>query len=231
MLRVGINNNILLAGAAINEKGSLVISFRDKNAPVSEVNEDDFLNQAAGIKASNGETNIIVWPVSVENAGQTKEVKAIANDLAGTRAVLEHLLQGYVTSDRAALNPYEGVDSVTTTSLQSQSVVDRIYKNMTTQFVAKVNEIKDLIAVQEFRLLLVRRSKANHYGTFRKNFISDNPFWESMTVPKENSRVKFTAYEIKNEYNNPDPIARPEAGDQAPIAEGADAAAAILGVR
>jgi len=234
MLKVGINSNVLLTGATINDKGSLVVSFKDKSvqAPISA--EDDLLNSTAGVKASSGETNIIIWPVQVESNGQPREAKDIANDLRAVRDQLEHLLLGYVTSDRAALKPYEGLDTTNgadfAASLSKQPVIDKIYKNLTTQFIAKIAEIKDLREVQTFRLLLLRRSVANHYGAFRKNFITDNPFWESEQIPAEASKVKFTTWELNKKLNDGTPVAKATVADALPTGA-VSAANDILGIR
>lgn len=231
MLRVGINERVLLTGASINDKGSLEISFKQVGQEIVQVNADDFLNQAAGIKPSTGESKQIVWPVQIEQRGTVREAKDVAADLASVRDQLQHILQVYTTSDRAALNPYDGVEA-TSSALQNQSTVDRIYKNLTTQFVAKVKELKDKIAVTEIRVLLIRRSAASHYGTFRKRFITDNPFVESMEIPAANTRLKFTKYEIEKGLNNGDPVAKAEVADATETpAEGTDAASLILGSR
>lgn len=233
MLRVGINKNVFLDKAEINDKGSLVISFRVGEV-VKTTAEDDLLNTTAGVKPGSGLTNIIIWPVKTQDNDAPRETKNIANDLRAVRDQLEHLLQGYVTSDRAALNPYAGIDTTDSaafiTSLSKQSVVDVIYKNLVNQFIAKLNEIKDQLPVKSFRLLLIRRSSTNHYGTLRKNFITDNPFWESETIPETSSRVKFTAYEYKNGLNNGEPVAKESVADAVP--NGAVSAAdSILGAR
>jgi len=64
-----------------------------------------------------------------------------------------------------------------------------------------------------FRCLLVRTSKDKHFATFRSSYIEDNPFWESMDVPKEASKVKYTAYEEKEGLNDGTPASRSETAD------------------
>jgi len=232
MLQVGINKKVFLDKAEINDKGSLVITFQTGEA-VKATPVDDLLNNTAGVKPSSG-TNIIVWPVKTQDNGQDRQAKDIANDLRAVRDQLEHLLLGYVTSDRATLDPYAGIDKSDTAafiaSLSNQSRVDAIYKNLVNQFIAKVKELKDQLPVKSFRLLLVRRSANNHYGTFRKNFITDNPFWESEQIPDTSSRVKFTNYEIKKGLNSGEPVAKESVAD-AVQSTGNSAADAILGAR
>lgn len=233
MLRVGINENVRLNAAEtkINDKGSLVLNFV-QGKELSQVDTDDLFNNNAGVRSGNG-TNIMLFPVDVESNGEKREVDRISKDFVGLRDQLEHILQGYMTTDKAKLNPYEGVSLTKdnfATEIVKPAVAERIYKNLTSQFVAKVNALTEEDLAKEFRLLLLRRSEAKHYGTLRKNFITDHPFWESMSIPKEGSQVHFTKYEIGKGLNNPDPVNKAAAADQT---EGATATTAddILGSR
>lgn len=231
-LRVGINENVFLDGAQINDKGTLVISFRDGNA--APVDADDFLNRTAEVKAGGGVSNMMIFPPNVEFNGQVREVKQIADSLVSVRDQLEHILMGYVTSDQATLKPYDGVDisdsQAFADALKTQPTVTRIYNNLASQFVQKVQELKDQLPVKAFRLLLVRRSETNHYGTLRAKFISDNPFWESMLVPKNSSRLQFTKYEKGKGLDKGEPVDK-AAADAVPVPGETSAAQALLGSR
>lgn len=229
-IRVGINEPVRLTKALINEKGTLEVSFEQDGVKQSI---DDLLNNVGGVTDGSG-VNIMLFPPSLEFQGEKRDVKDIAIDLGALRDQLEHLLQGYLTTDEARLNPYEGIDTSDVTAfqaaLQTEGMINRIYKNLTSQFVAKVNTLGDKLN-DTFRLLLVRRSKASHYGVFRKRFINNNPFWESTKIPVSSSKVAFNSYELKNGLNNGDPVAK----DATPAASGEpvanSAVDSILGTR
>lgn len=235
MLKVGINENVKLVGANINDKGTLNISFKQAGDVADTTPVDDLLNQTIGDKPSDGTSGMLLFAPNVEFNGETRKLVDIARDLGGLRDQLQHLLQGYVTSDQAVLDPYAGIDTsdpaAFQASLTNQTTIERIYKNLATQFVTKVQGLGDALN-QEFRLLLVRRSKASHYGTFRNRYINNNPFWESMKIPAAQSKLAFNAYEIKNGKNIGTPVAKdattdtPAAGNSA-----ADAVSDILGTR
>jgi len=232
-IKVGINENVKLSGAVINEKGTIEISFVQEGQQKSSVAADDLLNQTAEVTEGDGSTKVMLFPPSVEYLGEKREVKQIATDLGGLRDQLQHFLQGYMTSENASLDPYAGIDTTDTAafqaSLTNQNTIDKIYKNLTSQFVDKVNGLSEADRNKLFRLLLVRRSKASHYGGLRKRFISNNPFWEPMTIPASASQVAFNAYEIKNKLNDGTPVSKDE--DPADVTDGASAVSSILGTR
>lgn len=212
-MKVGITQNVLLVGANVNDKGTLVLDFSVKGGIVSAA--DDFLNKVAEVKNDNV-SSLMVFPPSVEYNGEKKEVKSIANALRGFRDQLQHFLLGYLTSDQATLSPYEGIDTTDqdafVTALSQQVTVDKIYGNLAKQFVAKLQQIgSERLNKEAFRLLLVRQSAAKHFGTLRSNFISQNPFWESMSIPVANSAVRFTKYEITKGLNSGEPVAQTNA--------------------
>lgn len=230
-LRVGINNNVLLNGASINDKGTLVLSFSQAGR-VSD--EDDMLSKVAQVKTSNV-SNMMLFPVSVDRSGVAKEVKQIAGSLRGLREQLEHFLAGYLTTADATLQPYADIDTTNQdafiAALGQQATVTKIYNNLTTQFIAKLNQIgQTRLNAEAFRLLLVRRSPTNHYGALRSMFIQDNPFWEPMRVPQKDSQLRFTKYEIGKGYDNGDPVAQTDA-DATDTTTGGSAADLILGQR
>lgn len=232
MLKVGINENVKLVGAEINDKGSLQISFKDA---ATVARKKDLLDSLANTKDFSV-TNFIIWPVKVEGSEGDRPVENIGRDLGNMRDQLEQILEGFVTTDKANIDPYAGLDTTDATafqnSLKKQGVVDQIYKSMTTQFVSKVKEI---VAVPDqinrtFRLKLIRTSKAKHFGTIPKSFVRDNPFFESMTIPVTSSKVAFTSYEKKNGLDNPDEVTTASA-DKTPASTEVSAAASILGRR
>jgi hypothetical protein len=226
-IKVGINENVQLKSAEINEKGSLVLVFTD-GAELSQIDTDDLLNDKAGVKSGNS-TNIFFWPVQAEQGGQPRDVDRTAKDFVALRDQLEHILEGYMTTDKVKLNPYDGLTLTKENingELAKQSTLDRMYKNLTGQFLEKFSTIGGDLS-KKFRLLLVRKSESSHYGIFRKSYIKDNPFFESMDVPKDASNVRFTPWEIKNGYNNPNPIAKAAA----PATEQHETADDILGSR
>lgn len=229
-IRVGINENVRLKGAEINDRESLQVSFVSGQAAG---NIDDLLNSTAGVSDNNG-VNIILWPAKTEYNGTPREAKDVARDLTTLRDQLEQILGAYMTTENAKLDPYAGLDTSNVqafqASLTKQATVDRIYKNLASQFVAKVNTLTDEQKAFTFRLKLVRTSANNHYGTLPRGFVRDNPFWESMSIPAAASKVKFTKYEISKGMDNPTAIDKDAVADTQKPADVPSATDAILGL-
>lgn len=230
-IAVGINDNVTLKGAEINEKGSLEISF-SQGADLSDIPTDDLLNDAAGVKPA-GAAKIMLFPIDVEANGEKRDADRISKDIVSVRDQLEHILQGYMPKKDAMLNPYDGLDLTKEnfkTEILKASVVERMFKNLTGQFIAKVKALTAEQLEQKFRLLLVRRSAAKNFGTFRKMFITDNPFWEPMSIVEAGaSKVKFTRYEIDKGMNDGSAVKKEEVADQ--TADDQSTADDILGSR
>lgn len=210
-IKVGINEDVQLKSAARNDKGTLVINFT-QGTPLEETATDDLFNNKAGVRAGNG-TNVMIWGFQAESNGQERDADRIAKDVVAVRSQLQHILEGYMTKDNAKLDPYANTGLTAEnfeSKLKQQATLDLVYKNLVDQFIEKVSTLGDAIN-NKFRLLLVRKSESNHYGTFRRNFIEDNPFWESMSIPKEASGLAFTKFEINKGLNNPNAIQAPAA--------------------
>lgn len=231
MITVGINKNVLLSKAEINDRGTLVLNFTN-DLPLEddvEIDEDDPLNHSAGVRNANG-TNIMLWSVKVDDiqTGGVREASKISMDLVSVRDQLQHLLSGYVSIKEAKLNPYVGIDTsggadVFNAKIQTQAVCDKIYNNLITQFIEKLKGIgEERLSTEKFRLLLVRTSVGNHYGTLRKRYLDNNPFWESMQIPDEASKLKFNAYELKNGLDSGEPVKKEGAAAAAATDDGLD---------
>lgn len=229
---VGINEPVLFKGGEINEKGTLEVVFGVPGVDISEVPTDDLLNDAAGVKPRGNDTKFILWPIDVEANGEKKEADRISKDVVSLRDQLEHILQQFFPKVEAMLNPYDGL-SLTKDNFKEeilkQPVVDRMYKNLTTQFVAKVKTLTEADLAKELRLLCVRRSTSSHYPSLRKVFISDNPFLEPAIIPATASKLKFTKFEIERGMNDGTPVKKEQVADQTDATQ--STADDILGTR
>jgi hypothetical protein len=201
---VGINEDVFISKIEQDlTSKAIIISFAHKDDKVgTAVNYFEMLQADTIVEASNG-TGIRLFAPNEPKADKTEEqrIQFAAGDIAATRAIIEHIMQGYMPSDVASAKNvvYEntGIDQNNfTQKIVQKPVLLAIHENLTRHF---INGMKEFVGKPDllFRLLLVRQSKDNPYPTFRKRYISDNPFWESMDVPADQSKVKFTSYELK----------------------------------
>jgi hypothetical protein len=212
MIGVGINENVYLAGVSMNEKHALILSFKETDGSeknIIEMLEDD----EVGSLASG--SDIRLFPFNVPNkADMTAQQKfdIVINDIKNTGSLLVHLLSPFLTKDELKLDKYANTGIKTTmpmadfqAKILSQAVLDTIWKNMATAFIRLSKPLVGNVNLT-FRLKLRRQSKEKHYAALPNKFLNTEPCIEPMTVPKDQSKVKFSAYEIKEGLDKADQL-------------------------
>ena len=135
----------------------------------------------------------------------------VIQDIRNTRNVLLHFLLNFYAKGDVNIDTYKGTGITGQTKPAeymerhlSQNVLDKIWLNISTEFVRLA---KPLIGdpAYMFRLKLRRRSKEKHFPTLPDKFLESRPFIEPMSVDKEVSRVKFDEWEISEGLNDPKP--------------------------
>jgi hypothetical protein len=213
MITVGIHDNILLSEAKLNDKGSLVIQFKTSE---DETNLMDMLNETSedGSQA-DADQGFLFFPFNMTDwEGKNYDLKGISGQIQDFRGQLTHVLMQYLTEDQIKWNLYKDTgitqDNVAT-KLMDEGVLKIVYTNLATQFIEMA---KPFFGNTDYllRSLFIRQSKAKHFPAFRKRWLSTNPIFERMTVPKEQSRLAFSKWEKENGYDNPNKIeATPDA--------------------
>lgn len=225
MVGVGINENVVLSKAEViteADKVSLSIVFREVAEAKSELSAFDQLAGAGTVETGSGNvgTTIRVWPplaplpTTKEGAAKTLGTlaKESADNLGEIKNILFSILSCYMTSDKIVFSMFSGMESVITPETYEAKIADPLiikaaFTNLANQFTAMVTPFLDKNDCG-VRLLLVRQSKEKHYATFRNRFVLQNPFIESAAIPKDASKIKFNAYELKNGLDKGDPIAQ-----------------------
>jgi len=225
-INVGINENVVLSKVEVvtATNGNLAVDF-NFGEPVVATGATEFnpfaedLDENGYAKTSSGGFAPVVkqWGPSVAKDtkadGTVRSMAEKSKETWDAMAELQNLLNQfglcYVTSDKLKLDRFKdlGVDTTNwSTKILDQNVLDAATRNLVTQFNQAVGEFlgkKD----HALRVLCVRKSKTSHYPGFRQNFIKDNPVVEPAAIPLEASKLKFTAWEIKNKYNDGTPVA------------------------
>lgn len=204
MIPVGIHENVRVNKATKNDKGTLVIGFKKETG--AEVNLLDLLNSAnASSSIENQEQDIIVWPFeAVSRQGENHTPDNIWRSISETKDSLNHILLQYMTADKIAWDIMKDC-GITTENMKAkiceQPVLNQIYNNMASQFISMMTPFLNDTS-KLYRVLLVRTSKPKHFPALRKRFLAANPFMEPMSVPKEQSKLAFTKWEIANGFNS-----------------------------
>lgn len=207
MLKVGIHENLFLSKTVKNDKGTLVIGYKEageasgnlldsfneaSDDTATETNEQDFLIYGPQATAKGGELD-----TATNNQKKVKEIKD----------QLTHILLNFMTKDKLKWNLLvgTGIDTENVNEkMVEQGVLDKMYANMVDQFISMMNDYVNQSSLL-FRVIFVRQSKAKHYPVLRKRWLSSNPFMESMSIPKSASKLKFTDWEVKEGFDSAEP--------------------------
>lgn len=220
MLGVGIHDDVYLSSVLLDDKDTIHITFKEA-AKAGKTKKSHF-EMAASSEAEEVEngTNVMLFPglppqdKPDKPLTEEKKLDRIVGDINKTKAQCLHLLKGYLPSDQLVgkLEPFAGLaltEQNFSTEIMKKEVLAKVQRNIGTTF---INLIKPFLDKPElkFRLLLVRQSSDKHFATLRGKYLDDQPFWESMDVPKEASKVKFTDWEKANGFDSGVPL--PKAG-------------------
>ncbi len=215
MITVGINENVVITKALKNDKGTLVIGLKQ----MEDINPLEALNSSTSMEQK--EKELLHYAPKIEAyGGGTKTAKEVLDSITETKDPLHLILLQYMTSDKIKFDAFRGTGITAEnvfTKIVDQSVVDKIYDNIITQFCEMMAPFVGENG-KKTRFLLVRQSKAKHYPKLRTRYVMTNPFIEPMSVPV--SKVKFTKYEIDNGFDKGEAVA---GGEKAPAAEAAAA--------
>jgi len=224
MIQIGINENVYIHDAVLDDKGNICITFEQLGEPGKEKPTSTFANIAADevIETEYGMTIKLFPPLPPKpDNGRSveKNVQLLQSDINKTKGIILHLLGGFMTTEqlKGKINPFESLpidESNFDEQIQKKEILDGVHRNLGRAFVELIKPYLDH-KDNPFRLLLVRQSPEKHFATLRGKYIKENPFWEPMTVPKEASKLAFTAYETTAGLTNGIPIAKPAnaAGD------------------
>lgn len=236
MIGVGINQNVVINKATVNDKKTLSLELIEKEKLGGQKKSvfDSLL--AAGIQdEGSGAFTLYLFSPKVPNKeNQTTEdkIQLITGDLTKLRNQLTQILEQYMTADKIDLNSMEvqfastGItDGVTYEArILDQDVLTRIYDNMVGRFIQLITPFVGN-PTYALRFKLIRQSKDKHYATIPSKFIKDNPFVDLMEVPEDQTKVKFSKWELDNGLNDGTPVARDTAETKAENAEAAAPAA------
>lgn len=206
-LNVGINNNLVFSKALKNDRGTLVIGFKDgiKVDPITAFNS----GEQTSFKPN--EQDVFFYPPKIENYdGKVDTLENIMNKIAEIVDPLNHILQTYMKTEdvRKGWDMFKGT-GVTADNMQAkltnQTTLTKVYGNIVDQFLVMAQPLldDDLLV----RVMFSRTSANKHYPTLRRRYLDTYPFIESMSVPENSTRLRFSPWEIKKGLDNGTPLA------------------------
>jgi hypothetical protein len=212
MVGIKINENVYLSKVQKSTTGEAIeLTWKSADEKIRNLFEE---SQETEIKdAESNEATVRVWSLKVptfknkDNTEQTLEQKLtyINDKMKDTKYTLAHILARYLTTDQIKFDQYAGLEvnnSNYETEWMQPAVLKAMFNNIANQFIELIGPFvgdKTLTS----RLKLVRQSADKPFPTFPGvKYLNANPFYESMDVPADSTKIKFSDYEIKQGLAN-----------------------------
>lgn len=218
MIQVGINENVILKSVSQEEeKRYLRLTF---DLAAEKLDDDAVFDSMNSAKVEDvGTTSLTInmfpfkWPSGPSQDTKTvdERVTMVSDDIKKLRIQLNQLLGMYLTEDKIVWDFFKGtgIDSKNwRAAYQDNDSLMKVFNNLSQQFIEMVTPFLDK-KEYALRLKLIRQSATKHFPTIPSRYIAENPYVELMDVPKESSKVKFSAWELQMKLNDPTPSAKP----------------------
>lgn len=209
-LGVGIHSNIVVTSETkINDKGTFVLGLSQKPSG------DMFDAFESGETLTPASANLMLFAPNItdwENKPKTPE--QIGQDLNNFKNTLIDVLMMHMTEEKARASittsaMFQGlgitVENKATLPqrLLQEDFVKAVYLNIANAFIAAVTPF---YGANPFRVKLRRTSKAKHFAMIPQKSKYPETWIESMAVPADASKIKWSDYEIKNGLNHGTPV-------------------------
>ena len=207
MLKAGIHENVKLS-AGLSKNGFKQVLLKQEKAA------DLLAAFDAGMSNTNELHNIMIFDVPTVNKygdlkGQPRTFQEVFKEVTETRNLFVELLTPFMTKDEAsskfsAFDMCQGIGDPTmlfspeqqVVTFTNQEIVNRMVTNLFNIFTEECKPFAD----SKVRIKLRRQSKKSAQGTFP--YSNQGVMIESMDIPKEQSKIAWSEYEISKECNS-----------------------------
>jgi hypothetical protein len=212
MIQIGINEDVVLQRVEFNEKtdksnASLSFVFEDGNNVVSDNPFDEVVDEETGMVITSASSNSVkLWCPRIWAETATKDMillaeqaKQVYNDLNECRNVMTQYALCYTTTDKFKLDPWTAAGLTRenyTQMFTTEASLLNVFRLMCQSFVQQITPL--LSSDIKLRALFVSQK---NFVAFRNKFVATSPVVELAIIPIENSKLKFSDYEVKKGLN------------------------------
>lgn len=219
-IKIGINENVKINAIEINAKGTLEIELIDAN----EVKKSLFDASLTAATNKEGITRRLLFFLpnvakdkdGAEAKTQEKKLQLISADFQRLIKQLTQIASQWLTTENIALdtieNQWAGTGVVDGPTFEErglmEAVVKQRYDNIVKRFVDIMTKNGLVPSPEPIRFKLIRQAADKAFPTVPGSYLDEQPFIELMTIPKAQSRVKFSAYELTAGLDSDAPMAK-----------------------
>jgi hypothetical protein len=230
MIKIGVTENVYISEQKKNDKGTLEITISE--AAAGEKKTLSLIDQAKESSDTSGAstgTTLMLFAPSREYQSEAVAPEKQVQNLMKFKNVLHHFLKRSVAETQIKWNPFAGIvlkdDNDLLDKISDEKTYAKVYDNIVEQFIDQAKKFGLNDGKKLSRFIGIRQSKEKSFIKLRDNFLDQQPFWEAMEIPKENSKLlikagskgattffeadadgyvpKFTDYEISKGFDNP----------------------------
>ena len=210
MIKIGVNEKVYVGAAEVKENDkkqkSLAIGFAEIGQEVNAKPDNvlDLLNEGSDESGDSLLTNIVIFPPSVVYLGDSydgtkskddpREGKDIFDDFVDIKNQLVHILKRFIPEKEIKFDLLKGIPvagkeaTAIVNAFARPEITAHVFKNLCDQFISMITKFVGDQS-KSSRLFLVRTSQAKHFGTIRKKYLGQNPFFEDSNVAIPESKM------------------------------------------
>lgn len=228
MIKIGVTENVFLSEQKKNDKGTLEVTITEAGGEKKKLSAIEQLNENSDTSGTSGGTTLMLFMPSTEYQNEPISAEKRLQNLTKFRNQMTHFLKGSVTESKIKWNVFKGIiiknDDDLMDKLMDNDIYAKIYGNIVDQFVEQASTFKiNDPAGKKFRFMGIRQSKEKSFVRLRDNYLDSRPFWESMDIPKDKSKMWVKAgSKDATKYFEPDADGYVPAFDPYEISKGFD---------
>lgn len=215
LIQVSIAENISVESVNVNEQGSLEVTFVQSSGD-NKMDLFEAMTSGASM-ASENKSTVKKFPVGHKRFGKEASAEELVKlTIVEEKALLEGMLEQFNPTKKMDYSKmFEGTGITSAADINTKLASEEVMKQVSTNlYKAFAEAMKDADKSIKVRFKFPRQSEAKHYITFPKavgfkkgSFEAfKTPFIESMVIPTEQSKLKFSDYEISKGLNHGNPV-------------------------
>lgn len=239
MINVGIHENVRVKGVELREdpKGDPLRAIMVLTLELGGAASNSMADLLAAVtKAeetvdSGSYQDYYFWPFdNKDKDGKIIEYQGVLDRAKDLRAQLTHILSGYMVKDtiekkwdssifaNTGITPENAAEM-----LVKDTVVNKIFRNICNAFIELITPFVGDAQAPTFRVKFIRQSTEKHFSKLPRFA----PFWEPMDIPKGQSKLAYTKWEVEHKANDGTPSPDAPAADKPDSQSAAEAVAAF----
>jgi hypothetical protein len=208
MIKIGVTENVYLSEQKKTEQGTLQLVITEAGTEKKAMSYMDRMNESSDESAASSGTTLTLFMPSQAYQNEQVSPENQVKNLMKFKDQMHHILKRYVTQAQIKWNAFKGIiiksDEDLLAKITDEKTYKQVYDNIVDQFIEQAEKFKINDPAKKSRLMGIRQSKDKSFIRLRDNFLDSRPFWESMDIPKAQSKLWIKAGKGTTTFFEPD---------------------------